>query len=436
MWNPLDLLKTPARKEEERKTAEQSINTHCTAFSRAFATSETQKDPQSFYLQVHGASIFAAYQTIAAHDPLRAIKVLLEIEKAAKPTAQAAFWKEADEQIRKALKNASAENKESVYRNILDHAHKGQLADFLIAHADNITPILLAPKSPTNAAFITSFLAHASPKTRAFLTAFESQLTAVYTQGLMDRPTLIKNILKACYPINEKGTVTPPAYVVQMKDEQIKELVKRIVQLHMSGDSGFKKITNCLQELETLKSCSCEALKRIKGERPTKIERSIKADKSEKDDFYLYLYQLPTEGVTSQNPDSKLPKHIYILATKPKGFGTPEDSGKVTAILASSDLDRVTDAFAIMPFDKGFQRVLAKMAEQLVPPVLKPLTKQFATPHYTYAPTTYLIDTAALVPSFKLTAAADSLNLRHEQASVTPINWDSLSLQQYPARAV
>ncbi len=262
MWKSLsNLLANPVKQEEARKTAEQAINTHCTAFTRPLATSATQKDPQSYYLEFHGAAIFAAYQTIAAHDPLRAIKVLLEIEKAAKPTAQAAFWKQADEQIRKTLKDVSLEVKKSVYQYILEHAHKGQLADFLIAHADNITPILLTPKNATNAAFITSFLAHAAPKTLAFLDAFESQLTAIYKQGLMDRSTLVKTVLKACQPINTKA-ITPPAYIVQMKGEQIKELVKRVVQLYVSGDSGFKQITSCLQELETLKSCSCETLKK------------------------------------------------------------------------------------------------------------------------------------------------------------------------------
>ena len=149
MWNPLDLFpKSPAKQAEAIKAAEFLINSN-----RAIICYASDNQQLASFTANHSA-IFKAYGTIAAQDPLRAIKVLLELEKILKAgTVQEDFWRLASDPIQKSLKDTAPDTKNAVYKYIIENAHKGQIADFLIAHAANVAPTLSLSEKHTKRRF-------------------------------------------------------------------------------------------------------------------------------------------------------------------------------------------------------------------------------------------------------------------------------------------
>lgn len=412
MWKSLlKLFDTPARKQKALEDAEAFIISTGRILAKLSASRVEQLDQHTRF-KAHSASIFESYDTIAIHNPLHAITLLMKLEKGLQPDSQSSFWKLADTHIQRSLEKAPSETKDTVYRYILKHAPKGHIADFLMSHADNLTPILLSNQEAGREKLLERFLSHAAPRTSDFMAHFEPQLSSIRTLGLMDRPSLTKMILNVCLPVNGKDqTITLPPYISDMRETHGQDLVNRIFQLYAEGDNNFKKITNCLQTLETMKLHSSSTLKRIKGETLPKEGRS------DKEGFCLYLYQLTTDNVQSMTSNSNLPGRVYILATKPRGYGVPENAGIVTAILAHTDLNKITDALETMGYDKKFKEVFGQMTSKFNAPLR--LKSNIATALLlNYTPNTTPLALSFGVTSAQtgaLTLAPDSLDLRHEK---------------------
>ncbi len=414
MWNPLiSLFRLSARHEEVLNSAEFFLNSNRALMGNFASSSVPAKDQQLKHFNSNCAAIFDAYDTLANHAPLQAIRSLLELEKSLKPHAQASFWSTAKTRIPASLQQSGPDIKETVYRYILDHAHKGQITDFMMSQHADFGALLAFPNKTDATDLIATFLSHAQPKPLEFLEVFKPQFEEIYALGLANKLPLTKKILKACNPFDGKEKQIPlPDYVREMRDDQIKGLIERIIDIHSRDNADYRKINNCLQDLETLKAGN------------TNLLGKVKTDKTEKSELRLYLYKLE-RATPHHNPSDTL----YILAGKIKNYASPTDSGKISTILATTDLKMVTKAFATLPYNADTKAAVEKLALAYTLPTYQ-ITSNYKTG---FQPSLKLHPTFCTVS--QLTDWTKGVDLGHVQVT-RPHYRDILPVEHHQQRAI
>lgn len=405
---------------EQIKSAASFIHSIRALLGKIPPSPQAETDPQLKRFEDYRDDLFKSYATIATHNPQKAIQVLLELGKTLHPNAQTSFWSTINTHVPKSLQDASNDTKEKAYKYILNHGHKGKISSFILSNADDFRALISTKHNKQDTDFIGTFLSHTAPNTVEFLETFKEDFQSFYDHSTADNKlALTKKLFKACAPINGKDKcITPPAYVEDMRIEQIHALLKQIKGLHNSGnDSGYKRTTNCLQDLETLKVSDTNLIGRAKS------------DKTDKGDHSLRLYKIDH---ASQSGDA-----LYILAKKEKGYGLPTDSGKISTILSTDNLSMVTKAFATLPFNKDTQNTVAKLTAQFAPASTLDFSSYSMTSPYNNTLPQTTFKTASLETSFKavsqLTVGSIGVNSPYAQPTQ---HRDILPLQHSQPREI
>lgn len=426
MWTRLfNALRPAPRQDEVIADAISLIHSRRSIICNTPAALKAEKDQQLRCFDRHRIDIFAAYATIAEKHPLQAIRILLELEIALKPHAQTSFWEIATFSIPETLRNATPDIKNEVYKYLLNHAHKGKISSFILSQADDFSTLLNVPKNAHDPDFIETLLSHAAPQTAEFLETFRLQFENIYAHSAPDHKlALTKKLFKACCPINGKDkAVTPPDYVEDMRLEQIKHLSRRIIRLNSFGDQDYKHITNCIQDLETLKAGKTDLLS------------SVKSDKADKSKFRFYLYKLDIPAPANVLTPQSTPDHLYVLAKRVKSHLTHEDNGKVSTILVTKDSEMVDKAFSTLAYDNASKQAVKQLASQINSPSYSAVNMYATkTPHYTLTPLNLSLH-ALFMPVSQLTLGANGVNLPHDH-TIRHQHWDLLPLQHNQPREI
>lgn len=368
------------------------------------------KPLQHTVLNKHINEIFQSFDLIAENDILDALVSLLALEKVLTSKSQEEFWRIATTRIPAAISKHPDTDKNNAYRYIMSHCHKGQISEMMIKNPDEFGPLLVSANNTGDTAFVNRFIGHAPPRTQDFLEAFKPYFQAIYKSHEGKRLTLTMTLLKACNP-NDSWTEPIPDFLEEMRQDQIRKLIEKILQQYAAGDSGLKKTSSCIQELCALKAENSGQFHRKKSPETTRSDKH----------FYLYQFSRPSTGDTA-NGQSSAP--LYALVSKPKGRGIPNDTGIISTILLSSDLDLIVRSIGIMGYDTHCIKAITDLAQYFV----KAHNSFQQASDYQV---TFHLPAATLRPSFELTGGTVAVNSNNEQPAAQAFNWHSIPLQQH-----